>query len=66
MESKYEGKYERVMLEDDFKFCRLVEGFGLYKRWDGQVVIAKVDSKGKLEVLLHANLTIEENDNESS
>jgi hypothetical protein len=53
MESKYQDKYERTMLEDDFKFCRLVEGYSLYKKWNGEVIIAKVNEKGKLEVLLH-------------
>lgn len=60
MESKYNQKFERELIEDDFKFCRLVEGYGLYKRWDGEVIIAKVSEKGKLEVLLHANIKEEE------
>lgn len=56
MESEYHNKFERELLEDDFKFCKLIDGAGLYKKWNGEVVIAKVDGKGKLEVLLHLNV----------
>ena len=65
MDSKYQNKFERELIEDDFKFCRLVNGYGLYRKWNGEVVIARVTDKGNLEVLLHANVNDEtEKENE--
>ena len=56
MDNKYEGKFERDLIEDDFKFCRLVDGYNFYRKWNGDIMIAKVNEKGKLEVLLYTNL----------
>lgn len=56
MENKYQGKFERNLYEDDFKFCRLIDSCGLYRKWNGEIIIAKVSDKGTLEVLLHGKL----------
>lgn len=56
MESKYQDKYESALIEAGFKFTRLLDNYHLYRKWNGEVIIAKVTEKGKLEVLLHNTL----------
>ena len=64
MESKYQDKYESAILEAGFKFTRLLDNYRLYRKWNGEVIIANVTLKGKLEVLLHNTLNEVKEDEE--